>query len=277
MKKLVLTLLSVLSFLTLYADENADMENPRFLLVGQGNQAMAEGRYMDAAARFSEAINMAPEAPEAPLMMSNLAMAYFALGNDSLALNVLDTALERTPAMTTLHTNRARVLLGMGRDREAYDIYTRLLAADSLNAEMRYYHGMIALYSGDAVTAETDFNILSQREPSQLRTARALAALYSLTGRDVQAIPQFEKIIAEDPQAEYYAALAGCQLALHKLSDASATIGEGMRSFPDDPELLYYRAWLRRDQFRPEEARADLRRAVSLGLSPSKASQLMPE
>ncbi len=277
MRFLIISMLSVLAIVSVSAEDRTDMENPRFLLAGQGDQAMAEGRYMDAAARFSEAINLAPEAPETPLLMSNLAMAYFALGNDSLALNVLDNALARTPAMTTLHSNRARVLLGMGRDREAYDVYTRLLAADSLNAEMRYYHGMIALYSGDARTAESDFNILSARESSQLRTARALAALYSLTGRDAQAIPQFEKIIAEDPQAEYYAALAGCQLSLHKLSDASATIGEGMRRFPDDAELLYYRAWLRRDQFRPEEARADLRRAVSLGLSPVKAAQLLSE
>lgn len=253
------------------------MEDPRFLLMGQADQALEAGDYPAAVARLQEAIDIAPEAPDVPLLMSNQAMAHFAMCRDTTALSILDRALERTPNMTTLKSNRARVLLALGRDEEAFDIYSQLLPRDSLNREMRYNHGMIALYHGNDSTARADFRVLEALDPDGLPTVRALAALYSLTREDARAIPYFQQLIRQEPSAEYYAALAGCQLATGRLNDASETLGEAFGLFPADAELLYYRAWLRRDQYRLDDARADLRRAVALGLPPAKARALMPE
>lgn len=251
-----------------------DMENPRYLLAGQADEAIAAGDYEAAAARLLEAISLAPDDPSNVLLLSNLGMVYSCQDRDSLALATLDEALRRAPAMTTVHANRARVLLKMGRDGEAFGAYGRVLQSDSLNAEARYYHGMIALYGGDAATAAVDFGVLRDTDPLGLPTARAMATLLSLTGRDSDAVPYFQRLITEEPLAEYYAALAGCYLSEGRLTEASATLGDAFARYPADPELYYYRAWLRRDQFRLGDARADARRAVELGFPRRRAEQL---
>ncbi len=256
-------------------DSDSYEENPRFLLAGQADEAIAEERYDDAAARLIEAISICPDCPDNALLLSNLGMVYAYAGRDSLALETLDRALELSPAMKTVMANRARVLLRMGRDRSAYEAFSAVIDADSLNTEARYYRGMMALYSGDAATAENDFNVLRDSLPLENDTARAMAALLSLTGRNAQAVPYFRQLVREDPSPEYYAALAGCLLADAKLTEASEVIGEGMGKYPDDAELFYYRAWLNRDLFRLSEARSDGRRAVELGIPESKVRRLL--
>ncbi len=251
-----------------------DEEDPYFLLCGQADKAIAEGNYEEAAARLIDAMAVRPAASENVLLLSNLGMIYSCLDRDSLALATLEEAHRRAPAMRTVIANRARVLLKMGRDRDALNDFARLIEADSLNLEARYYHGTISLYSGKLEGAEADFAVLASKDPEGTDTARALSALYSLSGRDLQAIPYFERLIKVEPSAEYYAGLAGCQLALQRLSEASGTIGEGLKKFPDDPELYYYRAMLNRDRYSLDQAHADADRAVKLGLSKAKADAL---
>lgn len=284
MKKTILTAISVLLLMAIKlaaavpsepADVADDEADPYFLLTAEADSAFAGGNYDEACARLIDAMAVRPNHPSNVLLMSNLGMAYYWLGRDTLALNTLDEALRRAPAMTTVRANRARVLLGMGRDAEAYDDFSRVLAADSLNADARFYHGMIALYSGQHATAEADFAVLRDNAPTSDDTAAALAALYSMTGRDREAIPYFERLVAgSNASAEYYAALAGCHLALGNLSDASAVLAEAMAKYPADAELYYYRAWLNRDRYRTDDAHADARRAVELGASKSRVDAL---
>lgn len=254
-----------------------DEEDPYFLLCGQADQAIAEGDYSEAAARLIDAMAVRPDAPENVMLMSNLGMLYCYMDRDSLALATLDEAHRRAPAMRTVLSNRAKVLLKMGRDNDALKDFSAVISADSLNAEARFYRGTIALYSRDLATAEADLEILRRAEPKSTRTAEALSALYSLTGRDREAIPYFETLIAAEPAAEYYAGLAGCRLALRQLSEAATIITEGLDKYPNDPELYYYRAMLNRDRYRLDDAHADADRAVKLGLSPKKAKQLFTE
>ena len=251
-----------------------DEENPRFLLAGQADQAVAEERYDDAAARLLEAIGICPDCPDNSLLLSNLGMVYAYAGRDSLALSTLDEALRLSPALTTARSNRARLLLKMGRDRQAYDDFGIILSRDSLDCDARYYHGMLALYSGHADIAEADFTVIRDSLPMSDDTARALSALYVRTGRESQAIPYLLRLTENEPAAEYFATLAGCYLANGKLSDASETLGKAFAQFPDDPELYYYRAWLNRDLFRTAEAHRDARQAVSLGFPKAKADAL---
>lgn len=278
-----LLILFVLLFVPLSAqtlaapDVDSDEENPRYLLAGQADQAIAEGKYDEAVARLIEAISICPNCPDNALLLSNLGMVYAYDNKDSLALDALDRALEIAPAMRTVQANRARVLLKMGRDEQAYQAYTGLLAVDSLNIDARYYRGMMALYRGDANTAEGDFQVLRDSLPLDMETARALSALYSLTGRNSQAVPYFRRLIESEPSAEYYAALAGCYLADRKFTDASAVIGEGLNLYPNDGELYYYRAWLNRDLFRPAEARSDARLAEEFGVDPRRTRALFEQ
>ena len=266
--------LAAVSVRALAATQPDDEEDPYYILCGQADKAIADGDYDEAAARLLDAISIRPGAPENVLLMSNLGMVYSYMDRDSLAIATLDEAHRIAPAMRTVLNNRAKVFLKMGRDAEAMRDFGAVIAADSLNLEARFYHGIIALYSGKLDVAEADFEVLKEKDPKSTSTAQALATLYSLSGRDKEAIPYFKSLIAVEPSAEYYAALAGCELAVERLSDASATISEGLEKFPDDPELYYYRAKLNRDRYRLDDARADAARAVKLGLEPRKAKEL---
>ncbi len=59
------------------------------------------------------------------------------------------------------------------------------------------------------------------------------------------------------------------------LNEASSDISEGMRLDPADGELYLYRALLNRMRYRPDDARADARRAVELGVAASRAQALL--
>lgn len=254
-----------------------DEEDPYFLLCGQADSAIVRGQYDEAAARLIDAMSVRPDAHENVLLLSNLGMLYSYMDRDSLALATLDEALRRAPAMKTVLANRGKVLLKLNRDEDAARDFAAVIVADSLNTEARYYHGMISLYAGRLAEAEADLDVLRIHAPDAPDTARAMATLYSVTGRDREAIPYLTTLIESDPSAEYYAALAASQLALERLSDAASTLATGMEAYPDDPELYYYRAMLNRDRYRLDDARADLRKAVALGLSPAKARELLPK
>ena len=48
----------------------------------------------------------------------------------------------------------------------------------------------------------------------------------------------------------------------------------GLKRYSHDPELYYYRAWLNRDRYRLDDARADAAKAVEYGASKAKVDAL---
>ncbi|MDE6277556.1 MAG: tetratricopeptide repeat protein [Muribaculaceae bacterium] len=278
MKNLVI-LLAVASFvcaMTVSAASPKDDydEDPYLILCGEADSAIAREDYPTAAARLREAISIKPHSASNILLMTNLGMVYSMMDSDATALATLDEAIAAYPDMKMARSNRARVLLKMRRDKDAFAEYSEILQLDSLDAESRYYHGLIALYSGNLQTAENDFKVLEQQEAKSIRTARALATLYSLTERNSEAITYYEILISAEDAPEYYAGLAGCLLHLQNLSEASATIAEGLEKYPSDPELYYYRAWLNRDRYRLDDAHADANKAIKLGANPTRVNAL---
>ncbi|MDE6311261.1 MAG: tetratricopeptide repeat protein [Muribaculaceae bacterium] len=270
---LSLVIISAIPFICVGQSDNFE-EDPYVILCGEADSAIKKEDYPTAALRLQEAIRMRPYSPSNVLLMSNLGMIYSMMDSDSLALDILGEAISAYPDMKTARANRAKIFLKNNRDGDAFDEFGEILTLDSLDTEARYYHGLIALYAGKLETAERDFSILEQLEPRTVRTARALSALYSLTERNREAIPHYLALIADDPAAEYYAALAGCYLQLQNLSEASATISEGMQKYPSDPELYYYRAWLNRDRYRLDDAKKDGAKAIKFGANPMRVNAL---
>lgn len=248
--------------------------DPYFILMEEADSAIAHSNWPEAVARLCDALAVKPDSPSNALLLNNLASVYIYMERDSLALDAYDRALDIAPNMVTVLNGRGRLLLAKGRDKAALADFDRALELDSLSIDARYFHGMMNLYGGHRETAEKDFDILRRVAPKSTDTAIALATLYSLTGREREALPYLEKLVEEDPAPEFFASLAGCRLALGQLSEASEAIGEGLRRYPRDPELYYYRAWLNRERFRKDDARADAERAISLGANPRKVADL---
>lgn len=265
---------ALLSAAPAYAADDDTDEDPYFILMGEVDKAIADGNYEEAAARLVDAMAVEPGNPGNVMLLSNLGMVYSYMDKDSLALVALDEASKRAPRMVTVINNRARIYLKLKRDDEALREFSHALEIDSVNLDARYYRGFMSLYKGNLTGAEADFDVLKRKVPNSYITAVALSSLYSMTGRDRQAVPYFEKLIELDPNPEYYAGLAGCYLALENLSEASAVINEGLKRYSRDPELYYYCARLNHDRFRLDDARADAKKAIEYGASPAKVNAI---
>ncbi len=278
--RFALLILALLATMGVYAGNDSDSiyeEDPYFILMGEADRAISEENWPEAAARLCDAMAVKPNSPSNVLLLNNLATVYTYIGNDSLALATYDRALDIAPSMLTVINGKGKLLLKLGRDYEAYELFSRGIEIDSISTTARYYHGMMALYGGKREIAEKDFDVLNRVAPKSYDTAVALSTLYSLTGRDKEAIPYLKRLIEADPAAEYYSNLAGCLLVTNDLGEASEIISEGIEKYPNDPELYYYKAWLNRDRYLLDDAQRDAKRAIELGASPTKVKALFEQ
>ncbi len=259
------------------AQSEIDEADPYFLLTGEADEAIRNKDYPTAVLRLRDAIQVDPDNAGNALLLSNLGMVYSYLDQDSLAMDAYDQALAMAPSMTVVRANRGMLNLKMGHDVEAWRDFGQVIERDSLNADARYYHGMISLYGGKLNDARADFEVLESVAPESYNTNVAMSTLYSLTGHAAEAIPYYKKLIEQEPAPEYYAALAGCYLSLDYLPEASVTLADAFAKYADDPELYFYRAWLNKCNFQTDAARADAARAIELGANPRKVQQMMAE
>jgi tetratricopeptide (TPR) repeat protein len=105
-------------------------------------------------------------------------------------------------------------------------------------------------------------------------TYLAKGTLYSMTGRDHEAISYLRKLIEVEPYAEYYARLVGCLIAVENFTEASDYIARGLERYPQDPELYYYRAVLNKKRYLSDEARRDADLAIKYGADKSRVESL---
>ncbi len=264
--KAFLTYAVIAAALPMWAQQTGGEEDPYFLLADEASKAIDAGDYQQAAERLREAIAMRPDEPQTVLLMSNLGMVYSYMGQDSLAIATFDAALKKAPSMRTVQTNRASILIRNGRAAEAYSDLTKIIEADSANVEARYLHGILSLSLSDLETAEADLRILADAEPESLRTAACMSALLSALGRHAEATPFLQRLAEQSGEAEDYAALAINYIELGKLTDAGATIAEGLAKHPDSGELYLSRAKLNHARYDYPAANADARKAESLGI-----------
>lgn len=254
--------------------EMAYEERPYFLLISQSEEALGRGDYEAAALRLVEAMSVEPENPLNVAVMSNLGMLYYYNGQDTLALQVLDKAVERAPRMLAPREGRARILLTMGKDREAFKEYSDIIEIDSLNTDSRFMRAMISLYHGDMPTAKVDIDLLTQVVPLTRNTLLAQATYAMMDSNNIEAISLFRKLIEMDSAPEYYSNMVKCMLAVDNLADASETLGKALEKYPRDPELYYYRAVLNMRRYLKKEAIEDAKRAIELGADPKKVKEL---
>lgn len=252
-------------------------ERPYFLLIEQSEKALEEGNYDAAALRLVEAMSVEPNNELNVALLSNLGMIYFYNEQDSMALVVLDKAIERSPRLIAPREGRARILLNKGFDKDAYDEYANILEIDSTNVEARFIHGMMSLYAGNLPVALDDIKMLEKLVPTNTKTLLAKATLYSMTGKELEAISLFRNLIESDPAPEYFARLAACQLAIDRLGEASETIGTALDKYPTDAELFYYRAILNKKRYLLDDAQKDARRAIELGADKRKVLKIFEE
>ncbi len=248
---------------------------PEYLqLVGAADEAVAAGDWAKAQECYRAAMRSQPANPNNILLLTNLGMVQHYAGEDSTALATLTDAHAIAPKSTTVLSNRGKVLYELGRLDDAIADFSQVLELDSVNTTALFNRGCIYLRKGDTAAAETDLLKYSSLCPDDLNSTASLAVLYSNTERTTRALPYYDKLIKERPNADTYAARAMCYLILEKLPEASDDIASGLTLEPDNGELYYCRAYLNHLRYRDEDARADADRARSLGVDAHRIDAL---
>lgn len=235
-------------------------------IVDDADAAVKAGDFAKAERLYMEAMQLQPDNNGNILLMSNLGMVRFYMGNDSLALVTLDEAHSIAPKSTTILLNRARVRLVNGMADKALDDYERVIEIDPGQPDPYFYKGMIELSSGLIDEAEADFTRLREIDPEGENTSLSWARLLVIQKRHREAIHYLNRLIAREKSSDYLASRALCHLMTGQLGEAAEDIADGLELAPDDGMFYLYRAMLNKQRYQTDQAKADGRKAIELGV-----------
>lgn len=274
-KAISIILLLLPTSMSIKASAATEEESPYMQKVGEADKACSEGKWIEAANALTEALKMEPANPSNILLLSNLGIIRFNMGQDSLALATLTDAHIMAPASVTILSNRARVLSALGMEDEAYKDYGLIMDLDSTVITARFHHCLLALRKHLFKTAKDDFRFMERNFPEETETQIAGASVLSGTGEFAAAIPYYTKVLEERKEPEFYGGRGYCHLLSGNLQEASDDINSALKLTPDDGELYLYRAALNKMRYRPDDAKADALRAVELGVERKRATQFL--
>ena len=253
---------------TISAQNSQEKENEYMKLIASADSAINQENYTIAINLFRDAMRLLPGNPNNILLLSNVGMLHYYLGNDSIALETLNMAHDMAPSSVTVLMNRARVNNGTGRYSEALKDYTLVAEMDTTLAEPLIQKGLLQLRGGDVRGAEASLAKAAEIDDKSNEILVSYALLYSKTARPKEAIPYLNKLIKKDPQSEYYVERAMCRIRIDDLAGASDDIGRGLELDPDNADLYLARALLNKRWFREQDSKADAAKAIALGADP---------
>ena len=202
-------------------------------------------------------------------------MVQFYDGRTEDAISTLSDAHRIAPASVTILLNRARVFTSSGMDDAALRDYSEVITLDSTLAEPRFYRAMIELNRGNLAPARADIDTLAMRHADDRFTHIGLATLLMREGRYADAIPHFNKVLKDNPDAAYLGSRALCYLLTDDPGAAADDLARAIELDPTDGELYLYRAMLNKVRYRPDDARADGEKAIKFGVAPERVKMLL--
>ena len=254
---------------------NEDDLGPYMQLVSRADSLCAIAAWPEAALTLQHAIASEPSNPGNIQLLSNLGMIHHYMGEDSVAIATLTRAVGMAPASVTIRANRAKVYASAGYEQEAFDDYAHIMEMDSTYVPARFSHALLAMRHRMFQVAQEDIEYMESHFKGADETLIARASFLSTLGRYAEAIPFYDEILRNIKAPEYYGARAYCRLMTGELLEASSDIADALALAPDDGELYLYRAALNKMRFRPDDAAADARRAVQLGVDPARAREFI--
>ena len=273
MKRLILLVAALAALLPAYADKADD--NIYMRMVSDADEAIAKGNFEQAERYLTDALNLQPTNPMNSMLISNLGMVRYYMGQDSLALVTLSHAHNISPASVTILLNRAKVYASMRQIDEALEDYNMVTELDSTVAKPYFFRGMVSLNSGDLPAAIHQFDSLQKLDPQGYDTTLAMAQLYLVTEQWEKALPYFSTLLREEQAPEFYSGRAWCYLHKGDLAEAADDIARGLKISSADPELFLCRAYLNKLRYRSADSSHDAEEAIKCGADPKRVSRIL--
>jgi protein O-mannosyl-transferase len=219
------------------------------------------GQFDEAVANLEEAIKCAPSNPD-----TLAAMGYVMLKKGKLqeAVNYCQAAIAIKPSNKETWLNGGLALYALGRAKEAEHYLRKAVETDPYWAEAYSQLARVLGETGRVDEAITTYKKALELKPELGEAHFNIGVLYMHKGRFDVAAEELTRSIAIEPDAEAWNDLAGCMVAMKKLTEAEHAYAESLKLAPDAPQTHRNLAAVLASQGRKAEALNEARRAVAL-------------
>ncbi len=214
-------------------------------------------------------------APEDFMAYYNLGYALMAQGRLAEARRRFQQCLERRPDHADTLFQLGRLAQGEGRLAEALELFTRAAEQPDCRPAVHRHLGEALAAMGKPAEAEESFKRAVKINPDDAAALSSLAELYLARGANTEIALSLARRARElEPAAaRHLRVLSQALLALERLDEAEALLGEATAAHPDDPFLALQQARLAEARGRPAAARDAYRRALALEPNLAEARQ----
>jgi tetratricopeptide (TPR) repeat protein len=198
--------------------------------IGMGNLYAAKSDYSHAFENYDRAMNIAPDDP---VVYDNRGAALESLGRHDEAIADFSRAIALDSLDTSAYSNRATVYLASKRLDLAIADLDYVLRADPSNALAYYDRGMAYELQGEFDKARTDYRETMRRMPSYASAPAALGRLDSKDDPEL-ALAEFGAAIRLDPKSSALRARALLYLSLAQPERALPDLDRVIANDPSD-------------------------------------------
>lgn len=173
------------------------------------------------------------------------ALSAFARGLYGAAAAEFRQAIEADPTIIEPRYNLAFILIRLGRQGAALTELEAIFEIDSRYAPAHLLMGKIQVAAGRPEKARTSFEKAVEIDPRSEQAQLELARHLVNRGKDLAAVPHFDHAIELAPGvAETRVELAMALVRSNRPDRARVVLEEGLRVFPDEPEMSTLLSWL---------------------------------
>jgi tetratricopeptide (TPR) repeat protein len=177
---------------------------------------------------------------------------------------------EQTAPPTADLVQQGRDLMQTGQLTTAIDKFSQAIAENAGNVDAYYYRGMAYRFNGQLDLALADFDHVIAASPGWADAFYERGITYGTTGNFERAIQDYSQAISLNPNnADYYSFRGLARLTLGQIGPAIEDFSASLSIRPDHALTLFNRGFANALSGDAAAARADLQRALELGLPPS--------
>ncbi len=210
--------------------------------VSAGIRYEETGMFEQAREHYTRALTVNPSDKDA---LTRLGKLNFDTGRPDEAIERFRAAIAVNPGDAKSHANLAKALMGSGRFDEAIHEFSAALDLDPTLPGVRTDLARIHLSRNEPAKAIAQWQAALAKDPRDCEARLNLGTLYEQLGRPDDAIAEYKTIL--NSAADYTPArvrLFETYVRKNDVEAGKAVLQEGLRSSPDDTELLTSLAWL---------------------------------
>ena len=253
-------------------------ENSRYIELADSADYFIAHEYWDKAEeKIIQALRLEPANFSNSLLLANLGLIQAQKGEYVKSLESLNLGLNIAPSSTILLNNRAHTFLVLDSVSAAIADLDKSLGIDSIQEWPLQTRAYLYLQNNQPDLATELFNKLKENFPGNSSAYNGLAAIAETEGDFNRAKENYLEALNRNPDdSEAKEAYIFLLIKTEQYSEARVEIRKALEIDPENPMLYLLRGYLHRLNFRPDEALADKKIAISKGADLQYADKFIP-